>query len=68
MTYLRTIVHANRNFEGTAWASYNAAYRRKAASVESFDWAAVDPALYNEALTGQAKSVSRCRYLLSVYP
>ena len=26
MLYLKTIVHANRNFEGTAWASYDDAY------------------------------------------
>ena len=31
MAYLRTIVRASRNFEGTAWASYDAAYRRQAA-------------------------------------
>uniref|UniRef100_A0A1X7ST85 Uncharacterized protein n=1 Tax=Amphimedon queenslandica TaxID=400682 RepID=A0A1X7ST85_AMPQE len=30
--YLRTIVRASRNFEGTAWVSYDAAFRRQAAA------------------------------------
>ncbi len=32
MVYLRTIVRASRNFEGTAWASYDACFRRQAAN------------------------------------
>ena len=43
MCYLRTIVRASRNFEGTAWVSYDAAYRRQAANRKSLDWAAIDP-------------------------
>ena len=65
MAYLKTIVHASRNFEGSAWASYDAAYRRKAASTQSFDWAVIDSALYSEAFTGRARTLPRCRYCLS---
>lgn len=65
MGYLRTIVRASRNFEGTAWASYDAAYRRQAANRKSFDWAAIDPTIYNEAFTGRAKLLPRCRYCLA---
>ena len=39
MGYLRTIVRASRNFEGAAWATYDAAYRRQAANRQSLDWA-----------------------------
>ena len=64
MAYLRTITRASRNFEGTAWAPYDMAYRRQAANQKSLDWATIDPALYNEAFTGWAKSIPRCRYCL----
>ena len=63
--YLRTIVRASRNFEGTAWVSYDAAFRRQAAINGSFDWGAIDPTLYNEAFTGQARIKARCSHCLS---
>ena len=65
MGYLRTIVRASRNFEGSAWASYDAAYRRQAANRRSFDWSIIDPTIYNEAFTGRARVMSRCRYCLA---
>ena len=65
MAYLRTIVRASRNFEGSAWASYDAAYRRQAANNRSLDWAIPDPALYNEAFTGRARVIPRCQFCLS---
>ena len=34
---LRTIMRESRNFEGSAWALYNAAYRQQAANRRSFD-------------------------------
>ena len=45
MAYLRTIVRASRNFEGSAWATYDAAYQRQAANNCRLDWATTDPAL-----------------------
>lgn len=65
MGYLWTIVCASRNFEGTAWVSYDAAYRRQMANRKSFDWAAINPTIYNEAFTGRAKLLPRCRYCLA---
>ena len=65
MGYLRTIVRASRNFEGTAWASYDAAYHRQAANRHSLDWATIDPTIYNEAFTGRARPLPRCRYCLA---
>ena len=65
MAYLRTITRASRNFEGTAWASYDMAYRRQAANQRSLDWGIIDTALYNEAFTGRAKLIPRCRYCLA---
>ena len=65
MGYMRTIVRASRNFEGAAWASYDAAYRRQAANKQSLDWATIDPTIYNEAFTGWARLVPRCLYCLT---
>ena len=65
MAYLKTITHASRNFDGVAWASYDAAYRRQAAACSFYDWATIDSALYNEAFTGRARIMPRCRYCLS---
>ena len=63
--YLRRIVHAARNFRGTAWVAYDRLYRRQALAHRSLDWAQEDSCLYNEAFVGQAKSVPRCRHCLS---
>ena len=65
MAYLRTITRASRNFDGTAWASYDMAYRRQAANQRSLDWGIIDSALYNEAFTGRARLISRCRFCLA---
>ena len=65
MAYLWTIVRAQRNFEGIAWASYDAAYRRQVANRGSFDWSMIDSALYNEAFTGRAKVLPHCCYCLA---
>ena len=58
-------MRASRNFEGAAWASYDAAYRRQAANTQSWDWATIEPTIYNEAFTGRARLLPRCRYCLS---
>lgn len=65
LAYLRRIVHAARNFQGTAWVAYDRLYRRQALAQRSLDWAKEDPSLYNEAFVGQAKAISRCRHCLS---
>ena len=65
MAYLRTIIRASRNFEGAAWATYDMAFRRQAANRRSLDWGMTDPVLYNEAFTGRAKAIPRCKYCLS---
>ena len=46
-------------------ASHDAAFRRQAANRKSLDWAVIDPTIYNEAFTGRAKSLPRCRYCLA---
>ena len=63
--YMRRVVHAAKNFRGTAWVAYDRLYRRQAAARRSLDWALEDSALYNEAFVGQAKFIARCKYCLS---
>ena len=55
LVYLRRVVHAARNFQGTAWVAYDRLYRRQALAQRSLDWAREDSSLYNEAFKGQAK-------------
>ncbi len=64
LAYLRTIVRASRNFEGTAWASYDACYHRQAANRRSLDWSTVDASLYSQAFTGRARIIPRCIHCL----
>ena len=65
MAHLRTITRASRNFEGAAWASYDMAFQRQAANQCSLDWGVIDSALYNEAFTGRARLIPRCRFCLA---
>ena len=64
LAHFRTVVRAARNFEGVAWATYDAVCRRQAANRGSLDWGAIDNTLYSEAFTGRARVVPRCSYCL----
>lgn len=65
MAYQQTIIHASKNFTGTAWASYDLCFRRKAANLRSLDWGVVDQDLYSKSFTGRAQILIRCKYCLS---
>ena len=65
MAYQRTIIRASKNFEGTAWVIHDHCYWRLAAAIKSLSWASIDSALYNEAFTGRARAIPRCRVCLS---
>ena len=62
--YLKPIVHAARNFQGTAWAAYDRLYRRQALAQHSLDCAQEDSSLYNKAFVRQAEAISRCQHCL----
>ena len=62
--YLHIITRASRNFEGTAWASYDIVFQRQAANRHSLEWDIVDTEAYNEAFTGRARVIPRCVYYL----
>ena len=65
MAYQRTIIRANKNFEGTARAIYDRCYCRCTAAVKSLNRANIDSALYNEAFTSRARAIPRCCMCLS---
>ena len=62
MAYFKTMARASRNYEDSAWVSYDAAFRRQAANSGSLDWGTIDPVLYNECFTGKAKAIKRCTF------
>ena len=65
MSYLRTIVHAQRTFSGEGWVTYNLAYHRQAAILKTLNWSQIDFNRYNEIFTGRAKPLPCCRYCMS---
>ena len=63
--YQATIVRASRNVEGNSWVAYDRQYRREALANRDLNWSQMNTRLYNEAFTGRAKSIPRCRHCLS---
>ena len=66
--YHISITRASRNFEGTAWASYDMVFRRQAANLRSLDWGVIDSALYNEAFHRPGSAHSKMSFVLSRHP
>ena len=62
--YQASIVRAELNYEGKRWVAYDRQYRREALARKDLNWSITDPRLYNEAFTGQARSIARCSYCL----
>jgi len=66
MAYMVTIIRASQEFEGTAWAVYDDAYRRQAAAAGHWQWSEVNSSLYSMCFTGKARRTGRCERCLSV--
>jgi hypothetical protein len=65
MAYQISILRASQEYEGTAWATYDAAYRRQAATTGHTEWSKINPSLYTLCFTGKAKKVPRCELCMS---
>ena len=65
MSYMRTIVKAQRTFSGEGWVSYDMCFRGKAALSKSLEWGVIDVTLYKKTFTGRAKALARCCYCSS---
>ena len=57
IAYMLTILQAQQEFEDPGWRIYNHNYRLKAAASGNQKRAEVDPHLYSQCFTGQAKKV-----------
>ena len=47
--YLRHVSRAARNFQGSAWVTYDRIYHQQVLTRRSLDWGFEDPSLYSEA-------------------
>ena len=65
MAYMIAIIRAAQEYEGPAWAAYDAAYRRQAAAQGLTKWSQINLSLYAICFTGKAKKVDRCDRCLS---
>ena len=65
MGYMVLILRASREFEGSAWAVYDDAYRRQAETSGQWQWSRVNSSLYSVCFTGKAAKAARCERCLS---
>ena len=65
--YQRTIIAAQRDYDGEAWVTYDACYRRQAAARKSLDWSRLDFGLFHQAFAGRAKRKNQCKHCLSEF-
>ena len=65
MAYMVNILQASQEYEGSAWTTYNAAYRRQAAATGHKEWSKVNPSLYTVCFTGKARKANCCDFCLS---
>ena len=65
MAYMISIIQASQEYEGAAWAAYDAAYRRQAAAQGRTGWSQINPSLYAICFTGKARKTERCDRCLS---
>ena len=61
---MMSIIRVHRNYEDGAWMAYDVAYRRQALARQDLHWSRVGNALYNEAFTGRARAIPRCKHCL----
>ena len=65
MAYMISIIRASQEYEGSAWAAYDAAFRRQVAATGQQDWAKINSSLYTICFTGKARWAQRCDSCLS---
>ena len=64
LTYVGTIVRAERSYKGQQWVTYDQQFRREVLARKDLNWSITDLRLYNEAFMGCAKSIARCSFCL----
>ena len=56
LSYMATILQAERKYKTGCWASYDRQYRRAALARKDLDWSVVDTDLYSQVFTGKSQS------------
>lgn len=68
LSYMVGILRVCQEYSGTAWAQYDATYRRQAASSGDRSWSKINPSLFSICFTGKAvTNNSRCDLCLLAY-
>ncbi len=65
MAYMGSIIRASQEYEGAAWAAYDAAFRRQAAAAGQREWSKVNASLCSICFTGKACRSLRCDLCMS---
>ena len=65
MLYMISILRASQEYEGLAWATYDAAYHQQATATGHKQWSKLNSSLYTICFTGIARKASRCDLCLS---
>ncbi len=65
--YQRLIVRASQSFEGLAWVSYDAQFRRKASLTRSWEWGTPDSPLYNDSTNASQGGRSQSYIVVFAY-
>ena len=65
MAYMISILRASQEYEGLAWATYDAAYHWQAAATGHKQWSKVNSSLYTICFMGKAIKATRCDLCLS---
>lgn len=65
IAYQLFILGASQDYEGLAWVTYDAAFRRQAAATGNRQWSRVNPSLHSICFAGAAKRAVRCDLCLS---
>ena len=59
MAYMVSILWASQEYEGSAWTTYDAAYRHQASATGNKQWSKVNPSLYTVCFTGKARKADQ---------
>lgn len=65
MAYMVSMLQVSQEYKGSAWTTYDSAYRCQAAATGHKEWSKVNPSLYTVCFTGKARKATRCDLCLS---
>ena len=66
MTYMGTIIRANREYVGSEWLGYNMLFRKHAALRNNTRWSVINLTIYMRCFTAAVRNPPRCETCLSI--